>query len=505
MQTLTFTLSALGALLLHRLLNLYRGPLSHLPGPWYTKYTSLPLEYHRLTGTVTHWTHSLSLRYGPVVRLSPTRVALNDPAAWEEIHRIGAGFRKTAFHESIKLGPEQMLFGIRDVQKHRERRKLFARALGVGLLRENWEYKVREKAELAVTRIREEAEKGTADVLKWWRLMAGDVVAFLSFGESFDLLEDARGDNESAEEGGKGEGNGRDEYFEALDSAGVNILLDSLFPQFLLRGAGKVWKGLGKIVYANDVITERGAVAVKNLREVGGGRPNLFSNMLAEADKAREGDEKATLTDDAVRSEAAGFLLAGSDTTGMALTYMVWAVLRRLDLQRRMEAEVATLPLDFTDKDVEKLPLLNNVLDEVLRLYNPGSGNIIREVPGSGVTFHGHFIPASTIISTQQWTMVRDDKLFPDAEAFDETRFEHATDKQRRVAQPFGIGTRSCIGIHLAKMELRLATALFFRECKGIKISKDMTEDMMVQRMKFFTYPKANRCNITLVESLAQG
>ncbi|KAK4447178.1 cytochrome P450 [Podospora aff. communis PSN243] len=492
MQTLSIVITTLLLLIIHHLLTYLRSPTRHLPGPWYTALTSLPLEYHRLTGNVTHWTHALSLRYGPVVRLSPARVAINHTSAWEEIHRIGAGFRKTKFHESIVIGPEQMLFGIRDVKKHKERRKLFARALGMGVLRENWEYKVREKAELAVRRIREEAEKGRADVVKWWRLMAGDVIAFLSFGESFDLLEDAEGDNEED----KG-----DEYFKALDNAGVNILLDSLFPKFLLRGLGRVWKGLGKIVFANDVITERGAVAVKNLREVGQGRPNLFSNMLAEADKA----ESVWLTDDAVRSEAAGFLLAGSDTTGMALTYMVWAVLRRPDLQRRMEAEVATLSPDFTDKDVEKLSLLNNVLDEVLRLYNPGSGNIIRDVPESGVTFHGHFIPSGVVISTQQWTMVRDDSLFPNAEEFDETRFEHATDKQRRVAQPFGIGTRSCIGIHLAKMELRLATALFFRECRGIKISKNMTEDMMIQRMKFFTYPKGNRCDITLVESLAQG
>jgi len=49
-------------------------------------------------------------------------------------------------------------------------------------------------------------------------------------------------------------------------------------------------------------------------------------------------------------------------------------------------------------------------------------------------------------------------------------------------------------------MEMRLATALFFRKCKGAVLGQEMTDDMMEQLMKFFTYPKGNRCDITLYE-----
>lgn len=88
--------------------------------------------------------------------------------------------------------------------------------------------------------------------------------------------------------------------------------------------------------------------------------------------------------------------------------------------------------------------------------------------------------------------------------SFDESRFENATEKQRRVAQPFGLGTRSCIGIHLAKIEMRLATALFFRKCRGIRMGNNMTDDMMEQLMKFFTIPKGNKMDVTFVEELSQ-
>ena len=91
-----------------------------------------------------------------------------------------------------------------------------------------------------------------------------------------------------------------------------------------------------------------------------------------------------------------------------------------------------------------------------------------------------------------------------DLASFDETRFENPTEKQRRLAQPFGIGSRSCIGLHLAKMEMRLAMAVFFRECRGARIGNSMTDKMMDQMLQFFIYPRGGKCDITLIEKLAR-
>ena len=79
-------------------------------------------------------------------------------------------------------------------------------------------------------------------------------------------------------------------------------------------------------------------------------------------------------------------------------------------------------------------------------------------------------------------------------------RFQKATERQRHIASPYGYGSRSCIGISLARMELRLATATFFRKCRGAKLTKDMTDDMMEIRTAFFPYPEGKKCKITLVD-----
>ncbi|KAK3350259.1 cytochrome P450 [Lasiosphaeria hispida] len=462
-------------------------PLSPIPGPWYTRFSSLPSKYHRLRGTKILWVDALHRRYGPIVRVDAAQVAIAEPAFWDAVGRVGAGFRKTQFHERMRIGPEHFLFSMTDAKAHAARRRLFARALTADALRRNWEARIRGRVEVAVGRIKQQMEAGDADLVVWWRLMAGDVIALLSFGESFDLLEGA----------GRG-----DEYFAALQNAGINIVLRDLVPFGILDGIAKVlpWKRLRDVVDANRVIADKGTLAVRNLRATGLDRPNLFSNMLAEAEKAHEGEkgEDLGLTDDAIRSEVAGFLLAGSDTTSMALTYAVWAILRHPDLQRRLERELARLDPAFTDKDLEGLPLLNNVLDEALRLYSPGAPGILRLPPPEGITWRGYHIPGDTQVLAQQWTLVRDDEMFPDPERFDETRFEKPAEGMRRLAQPWGVGTRSCIGNRLAVMEMRLAVALFFRECRGARLGEGVTDDSMAPLFRFFMFPKGHTCKVTL-------
>lgn len=55
-----------------------------------------------------------------------------------------------------------------------------------------------------------------------------------------------------------------------------------------------------------------------------------------------------------------------------------------------------------------------------------------------------------------------------------------------------------CIGIHLARMELRLATAMFFRKFPEARISfrEGMSEDDMVMKAYFLMNPKGKRCLI---------
>lgn len=72
----------------------------------------------------------------------------------------------------------------------------------------------------------------------------------------------------------------------------------------------------------------------------------------------------------------------------------------------------------------------------------------------------------------------------------------------KAVYVPFGSGSRICIGIHVALMEIRLAAATFFRDCSpGVTLAEDTTAESMSFLNYFATFPRSHRCNVKLVET----
>jgi cytochrome P450 len=84
--------------------------------------------------------------------------------------------------------------------------------------------------------------------------------------------------------------------------------------------------------------------------------------------------------------------------------------------------------------------------------------------------------------------------------SFDGFRFQDTplTVQQKAAFMPFGAGSRICIGIHLAWIEVRVAAALFFRQCRGARLSDCMDDDMMEMDSRFLVAPKGGCCYVTL-------
>lgn len=161
---------------------------------------------------------------------------------------------------------------------------------------------------------------------------------------------------------------------------------------------------------ADDVVFDHGALAIRNMRSGQGNNMNLFGQMLAAGDDY----EKAALTDKAIREEAGNLIVAGSDTTAVTLTYLVWAVLRDPALQARLEEEIASLSDQLDTAELENAPLLNSVIEETLRLYGAAPGALPRMVPSQGMIVAGHRLPGGTEVSTQAYTLHRDSRIFPE-------------------------------------------------------------------------------------------
>lgn len=169
-------------------------------------------------------------------------------------------------------------------------------------------------------------------------------------------------------------------------------------------------KRIRQIVTADDVVSSHGARAVQKMRSNGGNLHNLFGQILLASDK----QEKAILTDANVCAEARSFIIAGSDTTAITLTYLVWAVLKQPILQQRLEEEVASLSEELNLDELADAPLMNSVIAESLRLYGAAPGAQPRVVPSTGLTVNGHHIPGGVVVTTHAYNTHRDPQIFSD-------------------------------------------------------------------------------------------
>ncbi|KAF5962340.1 cytochrome P450 monooxygenase [Fusarium bulbicola] len=459
----------------------YITPLRGIPGPFYAKFTHLVLKKHILQGRRMYYIHELHAKYGPVVRVTPDEVDIADPAAFKEIHRIGGGYLKTDWYESFRKGDCHDVFSMTDPKEHAQRRKLFAPLFSNSALMKNWYPVIKDKVAVAIRKIKQDAaQTGDTDIFKWWTFMTADVISHLSFGEPLGMLDHEK----------------KTESMQKIEDATKFGLFSSELPLLcsILR-----WIPIAvvqNLINADDEVQKHAEETMKHVRNSGIGAANIFSKLVAESEKDSE-----ALTDYQLAFEAGGFIVAGSGTTAVTLTYLVWAVLSNPDIQAKIEAEVAALQPDYTDADLEALPYLSALVEETLRLYSAAPGAIPRRVPKGGATLAGYFIPEGITVSTQAYTFHRDSNIYPEPEKFMPERFISPTGEYRSpegVFAAFGAGSRTCLGVHLALIELRHGVAVFFRECKGAQLSTRTTPRSMEMVNYFLVSPKAEQCWIKL-------
>ncbi|WP_432419323.1 cytochrome P450 [Halobacterium wangiae] len=165
-----------------------------------------------------------------------------------------------------------------------------------------------------------------------------------------------------------------------------------------------------------------------------------------------------------VRDEVVTLLLAGHETTALALTYTLHALGETPPAEAALHDEVDALDGPPTLADLPDLEVTERTVTEGMRLYPP-VWELVREAAEPD-ELAGYQVPEGTTVAVHQWTLHRDDRFYDDPLAFRPERWDGGL----RAANPafayfpFGGGPRCCVGERFALMEARLALATIARE-----------------------------------------
>jgi cytochrome P450 len=268
-----------------------------------------------------------------------------------------------------------------------------------------------------------------------------------------------------------GKGAAAAEHFErALEFYGIDFALR------FLRGPGSPWR---RMLASRKVLDEIVFSEIAHRRQSpDSGRMDVLSLLLDVRDEAGEG-----FSDREVRDQLMTLMFAGHDTSTSTLTFMMYELARRPDVIGKLQEE-QDLVLGGEVPDIEKLeremPYLDQVLDEVLRLYPPawiGPRRAVREFE-----FNGHTVPDGAYLNYCSWASHRIPEFFPEPEAFRPERFtrERKAALPRGAYVPFGGGKRICIGKRFGQIEVKLvATMLLQRMRLDLQPGRTMTVRQM--------------------------
>jgi cytochrome P450 len=253
----------------------------------------------------------------------------------------------------------------------------------------------------------------------------------------------------------------------SFDAEAVHKAIDSY-----IAAAGKVslfdllgapdWVPRPGRLFSGSAVAQMKAAAdgAVEARKASGPRPvpDLLDLLLQGEDP--ETERKMNTAE--LRDNLLTFIVAGHETTALALSWALYLCAFDQTVQDRARAEAqAVLQGRVAEaKDLESLPFIRMIVDETLRLY-PSAGIISRTARVADRLCGREVRPGDTVM-IPIYALHRNRLLWQDADAFNPERFKDSKAIERYAYLPFGDGPRICIGASFAVQEavIVLATLL---------------------------------------------
>ncbi|KAF8847666.1 cytochrome P450 [Acephala macrosclerotiorum] len=400
----------------HAFYNLLLHPLTKFPGP-----TAAGLSECDRFNVI----QQLHQKHGPVVRIGPNQVSISSPEVFHYVFVTKcSSFVKSDFYATIQpsIGPKYAgLFNYTDHKRAVAERRDLQPMFSPASLRQ---YETRYASQLQqLIAAMKSTEK--VDMFKLFKYLLLDAIGDLSFDRSFDQL---KSDQDH-------------QYVIDFNNAFMLIGLQNKFawllpfiPYLPLQSLKDAYFGLQRVFAYSE------AQAKQYLdQDASKKRGTLMSGFL----DPETGNPKDGYSPWSIALSGHGFIIAGSEASSVALTYMLWLLIKNPEMEKRLRDELSKLPQSYSSVDLAKLPYLDAFVRETLRIYPPAPSLMPRVVPRHGFTLEGIEYPPNkliydtflkTIISAQPYTIHRCTEIFENPDVFNPDRWLGVTAEDVSVA-----------------------------------------------------------------------
>ena len=446
---------------------LFFSPLSKIPNAHFSS-PLLPLwiRSKRQNSTAVGTLLALHEKHGPVVRLAPNEISVNSPDALRTIYT--GGFQKHRWYvDAFTTYGTQPMVAMLEHKPHSIQKRMVSHVYSKSYLQSSQDLQtlsdrlIFDRFLPIMQRVAEHG-RGELDVLSFFQAVGMDLTSAYLFGLSngTDFMHDA---------------DYRHHWLEEYATFKVQL------PQE--RADGEVERWCFSMCEAAERSIRSGKKANRDPSET---EPVVYGRLVKSLrDSAQYDDPGSKTAIVSTASEMLDHLIAGHETSGITLTYLMYELSRRPYLQDRLRDEVLALdpPIIFpgshddatenTDgthlpspRSIDALPLLNNILRETLRLYAAAPAQQPRVTPFSpdGTTIDGYaHIPGGVLVSANAHCLHRNQAIFPEPEEWRPERWDGAGEKREEMKRwfwTFGSGGRMCVGKHFAVQGMTMSSLL---------------------------------------------
>jgi cytochrome P450 len=320
-------LAGLTYVIVHRI---FLHPLARYPGPLLGKFTDFYSFYGVYNQNRTKLQYDFLQKYGSPVRFSTNELVFSDLKTVSEIYGQSSSMpdKERTISEALSATGEASLLNTVNRVQHGRIRRLLSNGFSLRSLLDA-ESVIAEKIDLYVDltfRRGADASAGPRDIYTKNHELFLDIISKLGFGQSFNCL----GDPTSA-------------ALQDVDAFGKVVPPQAFFPGFRylpIESIREGFKGVARLIsFARGCVTKH----MEGSKERSDSK-SILSNMF----DARDTESDSRLTMEEIVENTIIFLVAGTSTTAVTLTYVIWECGRRPEIMKKIVEEIRTAFPDRT-------------------------------------------------------------------------------------------------------------------------------------------------------------